>query len=158
MDAKQLLSPRRFCEVLAAVRSANVRGSWSGSAFRSHPCGLLVGNMRLANHWHVNNYCDIVLGTTDKWRLGQNEPAAYGDPFPHCIDGEEVTVWCNGEWISEQYREALESRVVAILNRALADIAAAQSWKRVLEIQASESAAQKRAAVAKAALALATGA
>ena len=155
MNAKQLLHPTRFCNVLADARSANVRGSWEGSAYRSHPCGLIVGNMKLTNYWNVNDYCSIVLGTTDKWRMGQNEPACHGDPHPHPIDGEEVRVWYSGRWESEEFRAALEDKVVAILNRALADVAAAQSWKRVIEMHAHEVAAKKRAATAHAALTLA---
>lgn len=155
MNAEQLLSPWRFCHVLAGARYAHVRGSWEGSAFRSHPCGLLVGNMRLANHWHVDNYCDIVLGTTDKWRLGQQDSLSYGDPFPHPIDGEEIVVWRNGRWQSDELREKLEDRVVAILNRTLADTAAVDSWTRAIELHAAHCRQQRQADVTRKALAAA---
>lgn len=84
-------------------------------------------------------------------------PAAYGDPFPRCIDGEEVTVWSDGRWQSEAFREALENRVVAILNRALAEVAAVQSWKHVIEICDRDAEMKRRAETANAALALAIG-
>lgn len=158
MNASQLLVPSMFCNVLARARSARVRGWWDGSAYRSHPCGLLVGNMKLTNYWNVNDYCSIVIATTDKWRLGLDNPAVYGDPHPHPIDGTEVRVWYSGQWESEEFREKLEGRVVAILNRALADIAAADSWKRVIDMQAAQAEESKRAAIARVALSLAVGA
>jgi hypothetical protein len=111
--------------------------------------------MRLANHWHVDDYCDIVLGTTDKWKLGQNEPAAYGDPFPHSIDGQEIVVWRNGKWLSDEFREALEVKVVSVLTRALVDIASAESWSGAIKAHNQFCAAQKRARETSAALALA---
>jgi hypothetical protein len=158
MNATQLLRPSTFCNVLARARSARARGWWDGSAYRSHPCGLLVGNMNLTNYWNVNDYCSIVIATSDKWKLGMDNPAVSGDPHPHPIDGTEVRVWSNGRWESEEFRVALEDRVVAILNRALADAAAAESWKRVLDMHAQETSAKKRSAIERAALALAVGA
>jgi hypothetical protein len=158
MDAQRLLRPSTFCDVLARARSAKVRGWWDGSAFRNHPCGLLVGNIRLANHWHVDNACSIVISTSDKWRLGSDDSFGYGDPFPKPIDGEVVSVWYSGRWVSEEYRAALEEKVVAILNRALADSAAADSWKAAIEAHANFCYRQKRDSVSKQALALATGA
>ena len=158
MNATKLLRPSTFCNVLARARSARVRGWWDGSAYQSHPCGLLVGNMKLTNYWNVNDYCSIVIATSDKWGLGQKDPAMGGDPHPHPIDGTEVRVWWSGKWESDEFREMLEGRVVAILNRALADAAASEGWKRVIEIQARETAAAKRAAIERAALALAVGA
>lgn len=157
MNTEKLLRPSIFCGVLARARSARVRGWWDGSAYQSHPCGLLVGNMKLTNYWNVNDYCSVVIATTDKWRLGMNNPAVRGDPHPHPIDGSEVRVWSDGRWASEEFREKLEGRVVTILNRALSDAAAAESWKRVIDMQAHETSARKRFEIEQAALALAVG-
>lgn len=155
MESTKLFSPHRFCRILAEARSAKVRGSWEGSAFRSHPCGLIVGNMKLTNYWNVNDYCSIVLGTTDKWRMGQNNPACGGDPHPHPIDGAEVRVWYSGRWESEEFRTALEGKVVAILNRALVEIAARKSWDLAIVEHANYCVKKKHAEVARVALNLA---
>lgn len=155
MNAEKLLKPSRFCNILADARSAKVPGWWDGSAFRSHPCGLIVGNMKLTNHWNVNDYCSIVLGTTNKWYMGKNDPFCHGDPHPHPIDGAEVRVWYSGRWESEEFRAALEDKVVAILNRALVEIAARKSWDLAIAAHANYCSKKERAEIARAALNLA---
>jgi hypothetical protein len=157
MNADQLLKPWRFCQILARARSARVRGSWNGSAFRSHPCGLLVGNIKLANHWHVDDYCTITIGTIDKWKAGCDDSFSHGDPFPRPIDGKEIIVWANGRWQKDEFRASLESKVVSILNRALADVAAVESWNGAIEAHSRFCTAQKRAQETGAALSLALG-
>lgn len=157
MNAEQLLRPWRFNQILARARSAKVPGAWSGSAFRRHPCGLLVGNMRLANHWHVDDYCSIVIGTTNKWSSYCTDSFSYGDPYPHPVEGAEVQIWCNGRWVSEEFQDALEEKVVAILNRALTQSAARESWDKAVEAHAQFCYRQKAEATKTAALALAIG-
>lgn len=156
-NAAQIFTPSRFCRILARARSANIPGSWEGSAYRSHPCGLIAGNIRLDNHWHVDDVSTIYIATTDKWRAGCQDSFANGDPFPKPVDGELIQVWYSGRWKSEAYREALEGKVVAILNRALAQIAAVESWSAAIEAHAAYCKANERAKVESAALALAAG-
>jgi hypothetical protein len=119
---------------------------------------LLVGNIKLSNHWHVDDNCSIAISTSDRWIAGCNDSFSHGDPYPRpADDNKEIVVWANGKWQREDFRASLEAKIVGILNRTLADIAAVESWKEAVEMHGRFCQAQKRAAETNAALALAVG-
>lgn len=157
--AVDYFSPRTFNSILNEARLSGVRGAWSGSAFRSHPCGIVRGNIKLTNYWHVDDICSICITDGDGWSMDIcRESCAHGNPHPQPINGRSISVWSNGRWQGDEYRGALETTVLAILRSAHEHILRSNNWKvaeashaahvkRILAAQASAIALAKAAKV-----------
>lgn len=96
-------APDRFNNALAAARRHKLRGWWQGSAFRSHPCGVIRNGIIFANQWNTNGYCyaEVILDPTSPIRFGQNDPAVSGDPYPRPERGGTLRVYYTGQWSQE---------------------------------------------------------
>lgn len=117
-----LLSPSVMCNLLNAARCARFPGYWEGSAFRSHPCGIISGVIKFTNDWHCDDYCSIAI-TDGEWsRDFCRDSRAYGDPHPRATNGNAVSVWSgcgkSARWASEEMRAKLESKLLAVLTSA----------------------------------------
>ena len=91
-----------FCSIITANRT-KVVGHWSGSAFRDHPVGIFRERMIFANYWNTNNYCDVkvMIDPDATLVLGCQESGAHGNPYPKASSGDLVTVYRNGQWVSD---------------------------------------------------------
>lgn len=158
--AKKALSDHiAFCQLLAEARQYQVPGWWDGSAFRSHPCGLVEGTVKLTNHWHVDNLATIYITDGEGWDLDVcKDSRAHGNPDPQPIKGKPFQVWYCGKWVNDMVRLQVEPRALAILSRAAEQIAqakakaqaAADERKREmdrLEVEAFQQALDKAAVV-----------
>lgn len=142
--AKALTSPEEFCTLMAQARNFKFPGWWDGSAFRSHPVGIISGTIKMTNFWHVNDLCQIEITDGDGWnRSVCQDSCAYGDPHPRPVNGREIVVWNNGSWRDAGTQAALEPKVLKILS----DLAI---YVRGAEAARSEEDAARRAAVAEA--------
>lgn len=149
MAPNYLSSSSAFCDLIAAARANKFPGHWSGSAYRSHPCGVIDGNLNLHNAWHVADYCGITVAT-DGWRLDQcQNPRVYGNPYPSSI-GASATIWRNGRWQDESYRQAFERRVWELLMRIREHNMRAANWEAAIQAQNAHAAAIKKAAIVSA--------
>jgi len=147
-----------MCDLLADCRTHGVPGWWDGSAFRSHPVGLIVGTIKFTNQWRTDNGCDIQITDGDGWDLRVCQDSwGGGSPHPKPINGSAVTVWERGSWRSDEFREALQARVLEILTSAAEHIETArQEKKRAAEAKAAR-AKEEADAAARQALSLARG-
>lgn len=137
-----------MCQLLAQCREYKVPGWWDGSAFRSHPVGLIAGTIKLTNHWHCDDLCTIELTDGDEWdRNVCNDSRAYGNPHPKPVSGAAISVWRCGKWAKPEFEEALKSRVVALLSDAARHIE--QAWQERVRAEQEQQAKQKaeRAAI-----------
>ena len=151
---------RRFCDILADARHYRLPGAWSGSAFRSHPCGVVRNGIIFANAWNTNNYChaEVLLDPTSPIKPGMNAPAAYGDPYPHPERGGTLRVYWTGSWSGDDgpWRKI----IVDTLAELVAEIEVAKAAKAErdrLEAEAAQAAHAARVRQAAAALSIATG-
>lgn len=151
-------SASEFCSLLAAARFHKFPGSWSGSAFRHHPCGVIEGTIKLTNEWNVNDYCSIAITDGDGWRNDYcTNSCAYGNPNPRPQNGVEIVVWREGRWVSKELREALEPRVNDLLQRMRAHVEDSIERQKTEQKQAVALASAEQAARTKAAIARAQG-
>ncbi len=114
----------RFCDAIAKARIYKLRGMMEGSAFRSHPVFVFRRNILLCNEWHRDDLCFAQVFTHHPvtFKPWCNEPAAYGDPYPHPENGQAVRVYAHGRWLEEgPWRAA----ILEILDELEAEIAAA---------------------------------
>jgi hypothetical protein len=168
MEAKQKQTPMEraesalknqsaFCNLLAEARQCGFSKRWEGSAFRNHPCGIVSGTIKMTNHWHVSDDCDIAITDGDGWNLDVcRDSFAYGNPHPQPINGTAIMVWSCGRWKSPEYELALKERVLAILvaaaehidrvHTAKAEKAAQEAEERRQQFKAAEAAALAKAA------------
>jgi hypothetical protein len=156
--ARQALSSSdAFCKLTAAARFRKFPGYWQGSAFRRHPCGVIAGAIKLTNHWHVDNSCAISITSGDAWTRPDNDSFGHGDPYPRPANGGEVTVWECGKWRSDEFRNALEPKVLDLLTRMAAHVTQAEAAEQEAEAQRREKAAVARRELKLAAISRATG-
>jgi hypothetical protein len=129
---RALSSSHEFCNLLAKARQYKAPGYWEGSAFRSHPCGLIVGTIKLTNFWHTDNLCSIEITDGAGWNVKDicREPCANGDPHPRAIEGTALKVWRTGQWTDAVYEEQLRTRILAILTSAAEHIEKAEAAER----------------------------
>ena len=124
--ALALQNAEAMCDLLNDARCSHFPGYWEGSAYRYHPCGIIVGTIKFTNHWNTNNYCDIIITDGTGWdRNICRSPAAYGNPYPKPIDGIAIPILGEGRWRTEVARENLEAQVLAILTQAAEFVQAA---------------------------------
>ena len=129
-----LASCDAFCAVVGQATRWDVRGAWAGSAFRSHPHGLIVDGIKFTDDHHVDRTCSIAITDGPGWSRDYcKNPTANGNPHPQPVDGVSIVVWRNGRWIKEEYRLALEQKVRAILNDAEAQIATGKTLHEALQ-------------------------
>ena len=138
-------SARAFCDLVADARQWKFPGYWSGSAFRRHPCGVIEGAMKLTNEWSTFNYCCIQITDGDGWSNDYSRDSfGHGDPHPRPLDGHHaVVVWNSGRWSSDEFRQALESKVRDLVERIQAHVASAKD-KAAKERETAEAAARDR--------------
>lgn len=154
--ALALMNSQAMCDLLAACRTHRVPGWWDGSAFRSHPVGLIVGVVKLTNHWHVDHLCTIDITDGTGWdRNVCQDSCAHGNPHPRQMGGGAVQVWRCGAWASPDLEAALRPRLMQILTDAAehiekAEAAALAAATAVAAQSQAARAAQVAAAVAKA--------
>lgn len=154
---RALASSESMCNLLAQCRQYRVPGWWDGSAFRSHPVGLIVGAIKLTNYWHVDNLCTIEITDGAGWsRDVCRDSRAYGNPHPQPIDGKSVQAWRCGSFGSPEIREALTPRLLEILTAAAAHIQRASDAERVAAEAAAEESKRSRESILAAALVNAT--
>lgn len=117
-------SAARFCSTISAEK--RVAGYWSGSAFRHHPKGIFRERMVFTNEWNVNNYCSVAVATDPEAKLvlGCQESAAHGNPSPKMSSGDLVTVYRNGEWVSDG---PWCEKIIRILDEVAAEVSALKS-------------------------------
>lgn len=154
--AKALTSRAEFCTLMAQAREFKFPGWWDGSAFRSHPVGIISGTIKMTNFWHVDNLCRIEITDGDGWnRSVCQDSRAHGDPHPRPVSGREIVVWDNSSWASPGTKAALEQKVLEILSalalhvqdaKAARDVEAAR--RHALDIEAQRQVEQ--VAIAKA--------
>lgn len=163
--AKALASPAEFCALMAQAREFKFPGWWDGSAFRSHPVGIISGTIKMTNFWHVDDLCQIEITDGDGWdRSVCQDSRAHGDPHPRPVSGREIVVWDNGSWASAGTQAALEPKVLEVLSvlalhvqeaKAARDVEAARRHASSIEAQrqAEQTAIAKALAPADATLA-----
>jgi hypothetical protein len=154
-----LTNSAEFCRLVSQARQYRAKGWWDGSAFRRHPCGLVVDTVKLTNYWNVDDLCDIQITDGAGWdtRGVCRDSLAHGDPHPKPIEGGALQVWRCGRWADPLYEEQLRTRLLAILTAAAEHIEQAQA-RECAEQEAAQAAADaKRQHVTAAALAKAAG-
>ena len=143
--AKALTSSAAFCNLMAQARQYKFPGWWDGSAFRSHPVGIISGTIKMTNFWHVDDMCSIAITNGDGWnRSACQGSRAYGDPHPRPNSGREIVVWDNGSWASVGTQAALEPKVLEILSALALHIEQAEEAQRAKEAERKELDAQAR--------------
>jgi hypothetical protein len=156
--ALSLTSAYLFCNLTSAARSRKFPGYWEGSAFRRHPCGVIEGVIKLTNHWHVDNHCDVQITDGSGWdRRVSQDSFGYDSPHPKPIGGTSVTVWSGGQWSREDFRQALEPKLLDLLTRMAQHVAEAEERERIAQEEANAKRAAERRALEEAAIAKATG-
>lgn len=154
-----LKSQSAFCKLLAEARQLGFSKCWSGSAYRSHPCGIIDGTIKMTNHWHVDDDCTIAITDGDGWSLDIcRDSFANGNPHPQPIKGTAIAVWSCGRWKSPEYEQALKERVLSILVAAAEHIDRVQAAKAEKAAKEAEERRQQFKAAEAAALAKAAGA
>lgn len=134
--AKALASPAEFCALMAQARKFKFPGWWDGSAFRSHPVGIISGTIKMTNFWHVDHMCSITITDGDGWnRSVCQDSCAYGDPHPRPVSGREIVVWDNGSWASAGTQAALEPKVLEILSALALHIEQSEEAQRAKEAE-----------------------
>lgn len=147
------------CDLLALARMYKAPGWWEGSAFRSHPCGLVVDTIKLTNHWHVDDLCTIYITDGAGWdtRNVCRDSFAHGDPHPRAIEGRALQVWRCGRWTDPAYEQALRPRLLEILTAAARHIEEAEAARRSREEEAAAARERQFQSSMQAAIAKATG-
>lgn len=149
-----LTNSAEFCNLLYQARQYRASGWWDGSAFRRHPCGLIVDTIKLTNHWHVDDLCTIEITDGAGWNRNVCQDSfAHGDPHPRPIEGGELQVWRCGCWADPLYEEQLKRRVLVILTAAAEHVQQAQWRERAEQEAARAEAALKHQRLAASALA-----
>jgi len=129
-----------FCNLLADARRYEFPGWWHGSAYCSHPVGVIEGTIKLTNYWTVGDSCSIHITDGDGWnRNVAMNPRYDGNPHPQPINGSSIEVWRSGEWVNETFTAKLEQRVLDILTRL------AEHVKTAKQREEEERAAARRA-------------
>jgi hypothetical protein len=156
--ALALKSSAVFCDLTGAARVRKFPGYWEGSSFRRHPCGVIEGVVKLTNHWHVDNHCDVQITDGSGWdRRVSQDSFGHDSPYPKPMGGAEVTVWQSGRWRSDEFREALEQKLLDLLTRMARHVDEAEERERAAEEARRVKAAEERRARELAAIAKATG-
>lgn len=158
--AAALRDGRVMCDLLAAALWHGAPHVWKGSAYDNHPCGLIVGTVKVTNHWRVQNDCDIQITDGVGWdRLGiSRDPRAMGgNPHPQPISGQSFTAWSNGRWESQAYQRALQGRVLEILTAAADHVERVEAKQRVQRAAEQATEAERRQAAQQRALAMVSG-
>lgn len=148
-----------FCNLLAQARQYKAPGWWEGSAFRRHPCGLVADTIKLTNHWHVDDLCDICITDGAGWDVRNvcRDSFSHSDPHPQPIEGGSLQVWRCGRWADAQYEQALRPKLLEILTAAATHVEAAEGRERQREEAERLQAAERHAALTANAIAKATG-
>lgn len=127
----------RFCRILADARHFKLPGYWEGSAYRSHPCGVIRDGLILTNEWNVHDYCSaqVMLDPTSPIKPIFNGSRYNGDPHAYPERGGTLTVY-NGTWSKDDgpWRE----KIVAMLADLEVEIAQAR------EIETAEKEAKEQ--------------
>lgn len=153
-----LSSPIVMCDLLAQCRQFKVKGWWDGSAFRSHPVGLIRDVIKFTNYWHVDQHCDIQITDGEGWNRNVCQDSfSHQSPHPKAIGGHEVIAWRSGRWTSTEMEVSLKPQVLAILTEAAEHIAQAAAIERAKELEKSEKRIASQAEIVSAAIAKATG-
>ena len=154
-----LASSGAFCDLVAAARRWKFKGHWSGSAYRRHPCGVIEGSIKLTNHWSTFNYCSIEITDGDGWSTDYSrDPFGSGSPYPAPKEGfHSVMVWENGRWVSEEFRQALETEVRDLLGRIESHVASEKRKEREDRESEAEQARERSRGIELAALARCRG-
>lgn len=92
-----------FCDVLADARRHKLKGYWSGSAYRSHPCGVYRKGIIFTNNWSTFDYCsaEVVLDPTSPMAPQSHNPSGSGDPFLRPERGGTLRIYSDGQWQNE---------------------------------------------------------
>jgi hypothetical protein len=134
-----LKSPSLFCNLLSDARSARFPGYWSGSAFRSHPCGVIEGTIKMTNHWRTDNSCDIAITDGEGWsRDYSTDSFGHGSPHPQAIGGKAYRVWDHGRWLNDEAKATLEQRVTDLLTRMAEHVANVRAKKEAEDRRQAE--------------------
>lgn len=143
--AQALTSSAAFCRLMAQARQYNFPGWWDGSAFRSHPVGIISGTIKMTNFLHVGDTCKIEITDGDGWnRFVCQDSCAHGDPHPRPISGRGIVVWDNGSWANAGTQVALEPKVLEILSALALHIEQAEAAQRAKEAERKALDAQAR--------------
>lgn len=147
-----LTNSAAMCQLLAQCREYRVPGWWDGSAFRSHPVGLIVGTIKFTNYWHCDDLCGIELTDGAEWdRNVCQDSFAHGSPHPKPVSGTAIRVWRCGAWDKPDFEQALKARALEILTAAAEHIERAAAARAAAEeIKRAEQSAAREAAEARA--------
>lgn len=116
----EMPSRKDFCDILNIARTYHFKGSWEGSAYRKHPCGIIRGTIKLTNDWTTYNDCSVMITDGEGWGAPEcNDSRMNGNPYPQPINGSSIFAW-GGEWASTLLQLKLEPKVLEILNEAIA--------------------------------------
>lgn len=155
--ANALVSSHVFCQLMADARTYRHPLHWEGSSFRSHPVGVIVGTVRLANHWHVENLCTVYITDGEGWdRNVCQDSCAHGNSYPRAIGGAEIQVWRCGQWATPEFEEALKPRLLGILTDVAEHVEKRRAERDNQVAEAASKRAAERQATVNAAIAKAT--
>jgi len=143
-----LSDSHKMCEILSSAFRYGIKGSWEGDAYRSHPCGMLSGDILFINERSTHKTCSIKVanekGTAwkpaDKGRSASISRNSY--PYPKPLTGRLFTVWSSGRWVIEGPWQQIASD---ILFKIEADIKAAKDESERRKLEAIEAHEDKKA-------------
>ncbi len=96
----------------------NAMSNWEGSAFRSHPRGIIDEMFKFTNNWHTHDYCSISVAKEGWMRNQSQNSCGSGNPHPRPKnEADEHCIWSNGKWTSDKNKERFEGVVRKILAR-----------------------------------------
>ena len=116
-----------FCNTLASARRHGLKGAWSGSAYCSHPCGVIRGGMIFTNDWTTYDSCSVrvMLDPSSAFKPWSTDSLWQGgNPHPQPENGGTLTVYSCGRWVEED--GPWRSKILATLGELKAEIAAAE--------------------------------
>ncbi|MDA8251090.1 MAG: hypothetical protein M0Z28_18230 [Rhodospirillales bacterium] len=135
-----------FCELIAAARHWKLKGTMTGSAFRKHPCFVLRRDILLCNEWNTNDYCfaEAFTARPVEFKPWSHDPATYGDPYPHPVNGQAIRFYSTGDWSVDGPWQQIMLDVLDELRKEIEEAKAADRSRR---LQEQANAAASRAAV-----------
>ena len=125
----------RFCNILAKSRNYKLKGYWEGSAYCSHPCGVIRNGIIFANRWNVHDYCyaNVMTEPENGFNSGCNSPTANCDPYPHPKTGKEITVYSTGSWRLEGPWQQVILDTLEELENEIEDKKLEIAWNKEIE-------------------------
>lgn len=129
----ELLKPARFNEILRLARDHKLPGSWSGSSYRYHPCGVIREGMLFINKWNTHGYCEIFIcdNIETEWTDSGDYPRSSGDPVPKPVNGKLLEVFDTGTWKHEGPWVEKAIRILASLENEILLAQKASEAKRL---------------------------